>query len=69
MTVFGTPPSDLAETLAHVLAWGAENGVVEVSEEEVAGIVAQYEGYAEPTPFELVAVEPFVERRKQVVVS
>lgn len=69
MTVFGKPPVDVEEVLAHVLAWGLENGVVAVSEADVVEIVSQYEGDAVPEPFELVAVEPFVERRKQVAVS
>lgn len=50
MTVFGKPPVGveevLAQVLAHVLAWGLENGVVAVSEAEVVEIVAQYEGDA-----------------------
>ncbi len=55
----------LAQTLLHVEEFIADQGL----EAEVVEIVAQYEGDADPEPFEPVVVPAFVERRKLVLVS
>lgn len=57
-------PKRLESTIEHLEAWCIEQGLFDevVDPEEVAQIVAQYEGDAEPTPLELF--ETFFERRK-----